>query len=114
MKQRHNKPSNIPKTALTYGQQAAKNIASARERMLADTLADVDLTNSAERLRASISAGCRQSHPEWVTTFATGKVPSKNPLSDNTIALLKVLEQELEDGKVNIETLNKLDEMLSY
>ncbi|MBP5958534.1 hypothetical protein ICA16_22940 [Pseudomonas anatoliensis] len=114
MKKPHTQRSSIPSTGLKFGEQAAKNIENARKQVQADTANRKDLTKSVKNLRDAVAASCRESHPEWVTKFATGKMPSDLELSDETIELLIVLEQELRDGKVNPETLDQLDEMLSY
>ena len=114
MKKPHTQRSSVPSNGLSFGEQAAKNIENARKEVLADMANRADLTQSVKKLRDAVSASCRESHPEWVTTFATGKIPSNLELSNATIELLIVLEQELRDGKVNTETLDQLDEMLGY
>ncbi|WP_338487057.1 hypothetical protein VRB78_13560 [Pseudomonas trivialis] len=114
MNKQKTSPSIIPKAGIPFAQQAAKNIANARKSMQDDTAAGRDLTDSATKLREAIAASCRGSHREWVTGFATGRVPYNKPLTDDAIELLKLLEQELEEGEANIDTLKKIDEMLAY
>jgi hypothetical protein len=114
MKKQHTQRSSIPSPGRNFGEQAADNIEKARKQVLTDTAAGENLSQSVETLRDAVAASCRESHPKWVTKFATGKMPADLQLSDETIELLIVLEQELRDGQVNPETLDKLDEMLGY
>jgi len=114
MKKPHTQRSSIPSHGRNFGEQAAKNIENARKQVLTDTANGANLTQSVKNLRDAVAASCRESHPQWVTKFATGKMPADLQLSDETIELLILLEQELRDGQVNPETLDKLDEMLGY
>lgn len=111
MKKHHSAP--FPRAGTPGNVRAAANIRIAKDKMQQNMAAGGDLRDSARDLRNAIAEACREDHPEWVTKFATGKVPGSNPLSSNAAYIIDVLIQQVESGSVEADTLTSLDEMMN-